>query len=198
MELFYKVLAFVSGAIFSGIFIPVFNHFIPRYYNNRKTSIRIAERQEGSYNIYVLVVENKSFATLKNLYVHITIDNDRNDIVKNTGFQIFCPDTKVDFGKLSWAQNVDGKIYPYIDINQGQIQDSNFVRLHNLNSGDTFIEVSSEQGFYNNNPNAPNSSRTVLRANKNYTFQVKLTGDNIAPKEIKILFNNEQRIFSLV
>lgn len=187
-----NILAGVIGGIITGLFVPVINYFFPRYYNIRKTSIRLEYRQEGAYIVWTLIVKNSSLATLKNLYAHVTINNNSGDIVTNEGFQIFCPNTNDVCGMLSWAKNIDGNNYPNIDINQGQEQDINFVRFHN----NTLIEVASEQGFYDKR--VKNTSRTVLRANKNYTFQVKLTGDNIAPKEIKISFNNEQRIFSLV
>lgn len=168
------------GATVAGIIIPIIRYFIPRWYNRWRTSIRITERQENGYKVYTLIVENSSWATLKNLYVHVTINNDKNDIIKDSRIKIFCPDTKVEFGKLSWSKNINGQNYPNTDINQGQTEDVNFVRHHHSNPNNAY-EVASEQGFFDENSN--NKARTVLKANPKYKFRVKLTGDNIAPKE---------------
>ncbi|QEC68916.1 hypothetical protein FRZ67_16960 [Panacibacter ginsenosidivorans] len=183
----------ILGAIAAGIVIPFVKYAIPRYFNKLLIKVTLEQRKENTYSVYNLRLFNKTFSTLKNVYAYVTIDNDASDIVKQENFRIsfFCSDSAVDFGMLSWSKNVNNQIAPNIDINQGEAPDINFVRYH-VNNPDDAIEVSSEQGFFDEK--LKNSSRIVLKAgNRDFIFNVLITADNICPKKLSFRFNHNSR-----
>jgi len=191
MNLTDKILIGVIGGLITGILIPILNYFIPRLLNKWFTTIRLTERQEGEYTVYNLIVHNSSLVTLKNVYSHVTINNEKNDIIANSRIKIFCSDSKVDSGMLSWSKNLDNKNYPHIDINQGESPDINFIRFHSRNP-DNVLEIASERGFFDES--MENKARTVLMANRDYTFNIKLTGDNLWPKNKSFHFRFAKKL----
>lgn len=176
MELSKILLTAAIGGIFTGIVIPIAQYFIPRLFNRRRVKVNLDTRNESDYFVFNLRVQNNSFASLKNVYVYVDIDNEVNDIEKNeTRIKFYCSDSRVSNGMLSWSKEINKINSPNIDINQGEAPDLNFIRLHNNNS----IEVASQEGFYDEEKR--NKSRVLLKANRNFSFKILVTADNIWP-----------------
>lgn len=191
-----KILIGAVGGIITGIVIPIADYFFRRIINLWGLKVNIESREEGNYWVYNLKIKNCSFMTMKNVYVHVTINNESNDIARETRFQTFCTNAKVESGMLSWSKNTDNNNLPYIDINQGETHQVNFVRLHGI-SDQNVIEVASEQGFFEQGNNKTVKSRIVLYNNRDYSFQIKITGDNLCPKNIKAFYKKKSHIVTL-
>jgi len=195
MNLYDKILTGAIGGLITGLLIPIFNYFMPRLLNSWLTTIHFTERIEGDYKVYNLVIHNRSLVTLKNIYASVTIDNQTNDIHRQNRFETFCSDAKVDYGMLSWSKNIDNKNFPHIDINQGETHQINFLRLHGDND-ENVIEIASEQGFYGKDESKKitTKSRIVLKNNRNYNFQIAITGDNFWPKHFEAHYNYNNKM----
>ncbi len=131
--------------------------------------------------------------TLKNIIVHVSIDNHKNDIINGTRVLMFCSDARVERGMLSWSKNIDDKNLPQIDINQGEVQDINLIRYHTSNPDNT-IEVASEQGFFEEGSNSEKhkrKSRVLLTGNRSYELKLLITGENIWPKRRTYKYDHE-------
>ncbi|MES1222341.1 MAG: hypothetical protein ABUT20_43005, partial [Bacteroidota bacterium] len=76
-----------------------------------------------------------------------------------------------------------------IEINQGASADLNLIRYY---PSLKFIQIASEEGF-SSGVNA-SKGRILLKTNKNYSFLVTLTADNMMPKTIQYRFDHSQGI----
>jgi hypothetical protein len=173
------------GGIFTGIAIPVAQYFIPRLFNRRRVKVNLDTRKESDYIVFNLRIRNNSFSSLRNVYAYVDIDNEVNDIKKEeTRIKFYCSDSKVTNGMLSWSKEINKVNSPNIDINQGETPDLNFIRFHNNEA----IEVASEQGFFDEEKK--NKSRVVLKANRNFSFTILVTADNLWPIRDEFIFDN--------
>ncbi|HVT84729.1 MAG TPA: hypothetical protein VHD35_05985 [Chitinophagaceae bacterium] len=189
------ILAGAIGGLVVSIALPLISYFFLRLFNKFLVCIEIDERDETNYKVHNIKVYNHSLTTLKNIIVHVSIDNHKNDIVKDSRISMFCSDAKVDRGMLSWSKNIDDKNLPQIDINQGEIQDINLIRYH-ISNPDNAIEVASEQGFFeeSNAPEKPKRKcRVLLNGNRSYKLKLIITGENIWPKRKTYKFDHEQK-----
>jgi hypothetical protein len=182
-----EIIAGVIGGIITSIAIPFTTYFFVRLLN--KCLIRIsldAPRDESDYRVYNLRVRNCSLVTLKNVIAYISVDNDKNDIIptSESGFAIFNETTKVENSFLSWSKNVANGNSSQIEINQGEIPDLNLIRYH-INKPHKGIEIASEHGF----SGGTNKARTLLKSNRNYIVEIKITGENFYPKKRKYIFS---------
>lgn len=189
-----NLISALLGTAIGSIFFPIAIFFFTRWFNRKKMTIILEERKEMSYKVFNLRIHNDSYSTLKNVYAHVTIDNNANDIMLNCRIKFFCSDSPVDFGMLSWSKNIDNKNFPNIDINQGESPDINFIRYHAVDQID-FIEVASEQGFYEEY--LGNKSRVVLNSLvRDFTFIVTVTADNMIPKKKTFIYNHQIKKFA--
>jgi hypothetical protein len=185
MSITDKIILGAIGGLFTAIFFPIINFFIPRLWNKGKIKISITSREEGSYKVFNILIKNRSIISIKNVSAYVTINNTKNDIQIHPRISFFCTDAKVEYGMLSWSKNTDYKNLPELDINQGDRHQINFVRVHN-EASQNIIEVASEQGFFDEKMRS--TARVVLRANRNYTFCIKVTGDNLWPKSKRFYY----------
>lgn len=187
------ILAGAIGGLFVTIALPLTSYFILRLFNKLLVCVEIDERDESNYKVHNIKVRNHSLTTLKNVIVHVSIDNDKNDIVKDSRIKMFCSDAKVERGMLSWSKNIDDKNLPQIDINQGEIQDINFIRYHSKDP-DCAIEVASEQGFFEKSEDSEKpkrKARVLLTGNRSYELKLVITGENICPKRKTYKYDHE-------
>ncbi len=188
MEFSKILLTAAIGGIFTGIAIPIAQYFIPRLFNKRRVKISLDTRKESNYVVFNLRIHNNSFASLKNVYAYVDINNDVNDIKKEESrIKFYCSDSIVKNGLLSWSKETNNANNPNADINQGEAPDLNFIRFHNNDA----IEIASEQGFFDEN--RKNKARVVLKANKNFSFQILITADNLWPIRDEFVFDNVSR-----
>ena len=184
------ILAGAIGGLITSVALPLTSYFILRFFHKVLIFIKVEEREESNYKVYNIRIRNCPLATLKNVIAHVSIDNHKNDIVKEGRIKIFCSDAKVERGTLSWSKNFDNKNLPELDINQGEEQDINLIRFHIIDP-DNAIEIASEQGFFDEQ--SKNKSRTVLTANRNYILKVLITGENFWPKKKAFTFNHDSK-----
>jgi len=178
------ILTGLVGGLFAAILYPVFVHLGLRRYNKSKVIFSVDPVDRLNCR-----VTNKSFVTLKNVIVYVTVNNTKDDIAVGNGFQVFCSDKQILEDRLSWAKNADGKNISEIDIHQGESQKLNLIRLHTINEK-TVIEVASEQGFYSKD--LKNVTRSTL-IEKNYIFNIKIIGDNLWPLEKTFTYNQSNK-----
>ena len=152
------ILAGAIGGLVTSIALPLILYFFLRIFNKFLVCVEIDERDESNYKVHNIKVRNHSLTTLKNIIVHVSIDNHKNDIINGTRVLMFCSDARVERGMLSWSKNIDDKNLPQIDINQGEVQDINLIRYHTSNPDNT-IEVASEQGFFEEGSNSEKHKR---------------------------------------
>jgi hypothetical protein len=183
-----QIISGIVGGLITSIAIPFFSYFVVRLLNKWLVCIFLdTPRDEADYRVYNIRVRNNSLVTLKNVIAYVSIDNSANDIIPNSergNIQIFNGTMTVDNSYLSWSKNIANSNSSEIEINQGEVPDINLIR-HHINKTHKGIEIASEQGFFGDNSTA----RTLLRPNKNYTINIKITGDNFWPKKRKFVFN---------
>ena len=187
------ILAGAIGGLVTSIALPLILYFFLRIFNKFLVCIEIDERDETKYKVHNIKVRNHSLTTLKNIIVHVSIDNHKNDILQETRILMFCSDARVERGMLSWSKNIDDKNLPQIDINQGEVQDINLVRYHTSNPNNA-IEVASEQGFFeegNTLEKPKRKCRVLLTGNRSYELKLIITGENIWPKRRTYKYDHE-------
>ena len=187
------ILAGAIGGLVTSIALPLILYFFLRIFNKFLVCVEIDERDESNYKVHNIKVRNHSLTTLKNIIVHVSIDNHKNDIINGTRVLMFCSDARVERGMLSWSKNIDDKNLPQIDINQGEVQDINLIRYHTSNPDNT-IEVASEQGFFylfSNSEKHKRKSRVLLTGNRSYELKLLITGENIWPKRRTYKYDHE-------
>lgn len=175
-----NILSGLVGGLFAAILYPFFVHVVLRRFNKWRVIFSV-----DSVDRLNCRVTNKSFVTLKNIIVYVTVNNTKEDMAVGSGFQVFCSDKQILEDRLSWSKNVDCKNLSEIDIHQGESQKLNLIRLHTINEK-TVIEVASEQGFYSKE--RKNFTRSVL-IEKNYIFKIKIIGDNLWPLKKTFTYN---------
>lgn len=166
-----SILTGAVGGLAAGILIPSLNYFGQRLLNNWFLKIDIDENDLLNLRVY------SSISSLTNAIAYITVNNNKNDIVQSIRIkESFCIG-KVHDDRLSWSKNDDDSNFSEININPGEHQKLNLIRVHE-EEGRTFIEIASEQGFF---PTAK-KPRIILASNRDYKFDIKITASNLFSK----------------
>ena len=171
----------IGGAV-SSIFYPLFNFFFIRFINRGGIKILIddiSNDTQSNYSTHNLRIENNSCTHIKGLYVYVKIiDLKDGNIIKNhANLKTFVEKGKVNFGMLSWAKNINNSNLPNNNLNQGETADVNFIRFHNKEH----IEIASEHGF--SEMDKDKKSRILLNNNKEYKFEITVTGESMFRKK---------------
>lgn len=171
----------IIGGIISSILFPLTSYCIQRLFNRSKLKI-VADPQ----NPLLIRVVNNSYTTIRNAIGYIQIGFSESDLLgKYGGIKRSLQSPSDQFMMLSWAKNINGIISPEININQGDTPDLNVFRLINEEG----LVVASEQGL----DIFGATIRTLLNANKDYKFRIKVTAENIFPLTRNFIYNSTTR-----
>ena len=186
-----SITSFLFGGLATALLFPFSSYLLIRMLNAARTKIVIEPAMEntvGKYTTIGLRIENKSWATLKNLTAFISIKYTAEDIQPDPNIQAYSVTTSDRPLMLSWAKVVDGNNIPHIDLNQAEPADLNLIRSYssfNL----PILQVASEQGF--GGAGTGKKGRLILRSDKNYCFQILLTADNMLPIKNQYEYDSE-------
>lgn len=90
--MYENILSGIIGGLITSIFIPIVIYFSTRAFNKFRLKTTLIPSNEGKYTVFNLGISNHSLASLKNIYVHVTIDNEAKDIIQKTRFKTFTTD----------------------------------------------------------------------------------------------------------
>jgi hypothetical protein len=175
-------LSAVGGGILTAILLPIVIYFFVRIFNNRRLEVRQGTLLQGlekkHWNL-PLILTNKSYSSIKNVIVYLKIGFSKEDLREDPNIITFNAVTLFDhLLTLSWSKQLGDRIVPYTNINQGEPADLNLFRIHPIDNDVILLQIPSENGFYHH---SGRTGRLLLNGDKNYSFHILITADNMTP-----------------
>jgi hypothetical protein len=187
-----SILSGAIGGVITSLALPLTSYMTTRLLNRKCTHLRIEKKivnEKHGYDTINMRLVNESWATLKNVIPYIIVRYADEDIREDPNINVYSVQTSDKPLMLSWAKVVDGKNIPEIEINQKEEADLNLFRFHKNLSKAGLLQIASEQGFSNTNPDNSAKGRVLLHLKGDLLFDLLVTSENMAPIRKRYLLN---------
>jgi hypothetical protein len=187
-----SILSGAIGGVITSLALPLTSYMTTRLLNRKCTHLRIEKKivnEKHGYDTINMRLVNDSWATLKNVIPYIIVRYADEDIREDPNINVYSVQTSDKPLMLSWAKVVDGKNIPEIEINQTEEADLNLFRFHKNLSKAGLLQIASEQGFSNTNPDNSAKGRVLLHLKDDLLFDLLVTSENMAPIRKRYLLN---------